>query len=291
MPANLSALAQSLPGLELELSKTRKVFSDLESFAGESMNGPVDDGSRHQNVWDMQVFEYHLKRLSLFISLALEAADLLAARQELQAEWRKFTDLGQLSWIHEVDALSSAPFDCLTNALDGIRVLVSSGQSPMQLADAHRLRDILGATAYLLHRRGVVPKKEKDIQDVMDDYLGACFLGDYCKKPEVPGFIKNFNADSGIKSLGTAVEFKFVTSEVEMKQAASAIIEDTAGYSGSKDWTTFYSVVYQTQPFATAAHFHAELIRVGAFHWTPLVVGGEGGKLPKKAKAPPAQQA
>lgn len=291
MSADLTALANALPGLELAYADVRKVFSELEAFAEQCMHGPVGDDVRWEHVWNEQVFEHRLKRLHLFVQMALEAADLPMALQKLQAEWKAFKDVTKTYWIHEVDALGSDPLDCLGNAIDGIRVLVSSGESPIQMADAKRLRDLLEATAHLLHRRGIVPAKEHHIQEVMNDYLHACFLGDYTKNPQVSGFIKNFNADGGVKSLSTAIEFKFVTSLTEMKQAASGIIEDTAGYNGSKDWTTFYSVVYQTQPFATAAHFRAEMKRVGGLKWTPIVVGGEGAKSPKKAKAPTSAKA
>jgi len=107
--------------------------------------------------------------------------------------------------------------------------------------------------------RGIVPIKEKDIQDVMDDYLGACFLAITPNKPSCPGSSRTSTPTVG-QELREAVEFKFVTSGIEMKPNAVRIIEGhRQGIAGSKDWTKFYSVIYQTAPFASGAHFRAEL--------------------------------
>jgi hypothetical protein len=286
-------LAKALPGLELEYAECNKLLSDLETYAFNSMNGAVDEGSQWEHAWDMRVFEYHVKRLHLFIRMVLEGAGLSGELLRFEETWNGFSDIAETHWLHEVDALASDPLEHLKNAIDGIRILVGGG-SPIQQADAKRLRSLLDATAYLVRNRTPSPSKENDIQVVMDDYLNACFMGDYVRKPQIPGFTKNFNADGGIKSLATAIEFKFVTNDTELKQAVSGIIEDTAGYKGSKDWTTFFSVIYQTEPFTTPTHFQAEMRRVDGFKWEPIVVVGGGGKSGKKIKppkgAPPSAQ-
>ncbi len=291
MAADVSLLAKALPGLELEHAECRKVFSDIESFTYDNMNGRVDDSSRWQNSWDEKVFEHRLKRLHRILRLVLDAADLSNALRQFDEAWGEFTDITETHWLHEVDSLASDPLQLLKDTIDGIRVLVGAGQSPIQRAETIRLRALLDATAYLVRRRNANPSKESDIQSVMDEYLDACFLGDYVKKPQIPGFTKNFNADGGVRSLATAIEFKFVSNETELKQAVSGIIEDTAGYKGSKDWTTFYSVIYLTEPFKAAAHINADMRRVDGFQWTPILVVGGGGKTGKKIKPPNGVQA
>lgn len=284
--ADSSVLAKSLPGIELEYAECSKILSDLENYAFNTMSGSVDDASRWENSWDLQLFEYRLKRLHLFLRIALEAAGLSDALRNFDATWAGFSDLTKTHWLQEVDAIASDPLEHLKNTVDGIRVLIGGGQSPIQQADAKRLRGILEATAYLVRKRIENPSKESDIQVVMDDYLNACFMGDYIRKPQIPGFTKNFNADGGVKSLAAAIEFKFATNDTELKQVVSGIIEDTAGYKGSKDWTTFYSVIYQTEPFTTSTHFQADIRRVDGFMWEPIVVVGGGGKKGKMIKPP-----
>jgi hypothetical protein len=62
----------------------------------------------------------------------------------------------------------------------------------------------------------------------------------------------------------------------------SGVAEDTAGYKGSKDWTRFYAVIYQVEPFMRVSKLMNELKRIGAENWNPIVVNGP--TAPKKSK-------
>ena len=88
--------------------------------------------------------------------------------------------------------------------------------------------------------------------------------------------------DCGIASVGAAIEFKFVRNKEEVAVAFSGIAEDTAGYKGSKDWTRFYAVIYQAQPFMLESQLRSDLKRIGAATWTPIVVNGPTESRAKK---------
>src|SRR5215213_5781461 len=125
---------------------------------------------------------------------------------------------------------------------------------------------------------------EMDLQKIMHDYLSASFP-DFRQNPPIGGTLKTFKPDCGIASVCAAIEFKFVRTKEEVAIASSGIFEDTAGYSGSKDWTRFYSVIYQAQPFMLESHLVSDLKRVGAATWKPVVVNGptDSSKSSKKA--------
>lgn len=269
-------LHAALPGLEIELRKVQEKLNDLErsNFQHEVGDDPA---------FDRKVFSSRLQRARRLVSMCLEAGGLAGTRNELEAAWKGLS-AEETEWIPEIDVLHSEPLSYLDDLVDGIRILVAGGKSPTEIADASRLKDILEATAVLVHQRGVDPKREQDVQRVMDDYLEACFLKDFVKRPRVPGFIKNFEADVGIRSLRTAIEYKFASTESELKVAASGIIEDTAGYKGGVEWVHFYSVIYTTEPFVAPARLRADLDRVGAVEWVPVVVNG-GRKRARRAKA------
>src|SRR5215471_3256255 len=61
------------------------------------------------------------------------------------------------------------------------------------------------------------------------------------------------------------------------------IFEDISGYTGSLDWTRFYTVVYQTEAFETEPRIKQELARAGTVTWQGILVTGSGGRrLPNK---------
>jgi hypothetical protein len=76
------------------------------------------------------------------------------------------------------------------------------------------------------------------------------------RNPLIGGTLKNF--DCGIASVGAAIEFKIVHTKEQVAVAYSGIAEDTAGYRGSKDWTRFYSVIYQAEPLMLETHLRSD---------------------------------
>jgi hypothetical protein len=144
---------------------------------------------------------------------------------------------------------------------------------------------MLRSTHVLIHRRKIQPAKEHDLQEPMHDYLRATFASDFRSNVTIGGGIKNFKPDCGIWSVGAAIEFKLVHTRDQVSPAVSGVIEDTAGYRGSKDWTRFYSVIYQAEPFISEAELLGDLKRAGAANWTPIVVNGLTAPKAKKAGA------
>ena len=124
------------------------------------------------------------------------------------------------------------------------------------------LEALLKRTPILVRKRKPAHKNEKEVRDVMHDYLEAYFT-EYRRELKIPGIIRDFKPDGGIRNLRTAVEFKFATSPAEVSEAMAGIFEDISGYSGSLDWTRFYSVIYQTEAFESEDRVKAELTRAG----------------------------
>lgn len=278
MAVTVSILAQALPGLEMELAALEREFSTIENSAIEQMNGKrLDEGDKHEQAFAYETFERHAHRMVKFVRAALEAAGLDAHLKEFSAGWVAFAkNVSKMDRAYWHDGLASPTLEYLRNELDTIRLLGAAGRSPLEEVTAKRLRDTLEAMPHLLHTRGVVPEKEKDIQEVMDDYLSVAFIGDYVRHPRISGVLKNFDADGGIRTIRTAIEFKLARTHSEMARAVSGIFEDTAGYRGSLDWTNFYSVILQTEPFRSGAQFRADIQRAGALQWEAIVVHGWG---------------
>jgi hypothetical protein len=181
----------------------------------------------------------------------------------------------------------SPALSLLENTLLGLRMAVSDEISSQEVWVLSRLEAMLRDTAALVHRRGgEPPTNEHALQEIMHDYLSACFP-DFRKNPPIGGTLKTFKPDCGIFSVGAAIEFKFVdTKEQAAAIAFSGVAEDTAGYKGSKDWNRFYAVIYQAQPGILESHLRSDLMRIGAATWTPIVVNGPVKNKAQKKGAP-----
>jgi len=110
---------------------------------------------------------------------------------------------------------------------------------------------------------------------------------DYTRTLAVAKPLMSFRPDGGITSLKTAIECKFVAKEKDLKTALHGLTEDLSGYSGSLDWTHFYSVIYMSRPYAVEGQFIHSLGESGnAGHWTTIVVTGTASPgLPRKKQS------
>ena len=72
-----------------------------------------------------------------------------------------------------------------------------------------------------------------------------CTYGDLITKPALSKPIKGFVPDTGIPSLKTALEYKFIENEREGKEVLDEILADIGGYR-CEAYETFVFVVYET---------------------------------------------
>jgi hypothetical protein len=75
-----------------------------------------------------------------------------------------------------------------------------------------------------------------------------------------------------------------VASQQELSKALGGVFEDANGYSGSKDWTTFYTLIYQTEAFESEDRFKSEMTRAGLITWKTILVTGQGRRERKIKK-------
>lgn len=176
-------------------------------------------------------------------------------------------------------------YSLVRDVIDGLGIIAEVKPLP-QLEDGHRrLEGILRATPRIVHKRKVTPSKEHDIQDIVHEHLEVEFY-DFVKNPTIDGPITPFKPDCGVRSLGAAIEVKFVDSAEEAKVAMRGIFEDLSGYTGSKDWTSFYSLIYMTAPFMLEGTFSGAIAATGnGANWKTIVVNGAGERKRRTASA------
>jgi hypothetical protein len=233
-----------------------------------------------------------LEELYDVLLVVLEAADMPETRASLISTWRGFIDgKGLAHTINngKFENCESAALTFLDRLIKGLRTSISESMSSEDAWTLSRLEAMLRDTPALVHRRQKRPASEAELQEIMHDYLIACFP-DFRPNPPIGGALKNFKPDCGIASVGAAVEFKIVHNKKEVAVAFSGVAEDTAGYRGSKDWTRFYSVIYQSEPFMLESHLRSDLKRIGAATWKAIVVNGPTKRKVKKVGARAAKR-
>lgn len=278
---NSAAIQASLSTLERDLESALEAKNQIEADISRSRyKGPTYEEPE-------EALRYYLDHLHDLLLVILEVSDLSATRTRLMEQWKWFQEnggVGKTRFDPQFDYLESKPYDYLKTIVDGLRISTGENLSTGESYEVARLETILRKTPVLLRNRRVVPQRELDIQEVMNDYLSA-FFTEYKKNIQIGGIIRDFKPDCGIRSLKAAIEFKYAAKEDEVARAISGIFEDVSGYAGSRDWNRFYTVIYQTEPFESEDRVRTELTRAGAITWNLFLVTGSGSRRFKRRKS------
>lgn len=225
----------------------------------------------------------HLSAAKDDFAMYLEMCGLPATRQHLLTRWEQLNqNLGETKWHHgdESDDLSSPAADLLEQVYWGLRQMLPDKAREVQseTSQAVLMRQFVYAlkhTAVILKNHRVVPRTEQDVKSTMTKHLETVFE-DYVTTPMIPKPIVNFKPDGGVVSLRSAVEFKFCRTKDEVKNAIHGLTEDLGGYSGSRDWEKFFTVLYQTEVLTTEPRCQSALRHSGMDdRWTLMVVTGD----------------
>jgi hypothetical protein len=275
--ATVQRLDAMLIEIETSLAKAREAKDQLEADC-------AGGGSHFGYELPQEALESYLAQAEQLLEIVLEAAEFRETRSRLIEKWASFEKqgIGKVRFLPEVDYLESIPLTYLRNVIQGVRIARGHQRSSWETYDLAKFESVLRSTAVLLRRRKIAPKNEREIRDVMHDYLRALFT-EYTKSVQISGVICSFKPDGGVRNLKAAVEFKYVSTHAEVSTALRGIEEDVSGYK-SADWVQLYSVIYQTKPFETEERLRAELQRVQAFTWTPILVTGESSRRKKRSR-------
>lgn len=279
---NISVVKNAVGGVEKLLSEARRALSQVETEVFGLSSYRREGGGYEYPRYAMGGYLLEIHDILLVV---LEAAEMPGTRASLIKAWSKFTSaktgLRHTDDNGEFQNCESPALTFLERLINGLRMTVNDEISSEEAWTLSRLEAMLRDTPGLVHRRGISPAKESDLQAIMHDYLSASFP-DFVLNPPIGGTLKNFKPDCGIASVGAAIEFKIVHTKEQVAVAFSGITEDTSGYKGSKDWTRFYAVVYQDEPFMLESHLRSDMKRIGAATWKAFVVNAPAKKKASK---------
>ncbi len=273
-----SRIRAALSDLERELERARGAKTQIEN---EATGRPTEGGSYEE---PKAALGSILKGMYEVLLVVLEAAGLPNTRSRLLERWTQFekaNEIERATYLEQYDYVESKPYEYLSTLVDGLRSASGDDRSPSDSFELAQLETILRRTPVLVHRRGKVPTGELDVQQVMHDYLGAVFI-EYKHPLKIRGIVRDFEPDGGVRNLGAAIEFKFAATKAAVSHALGGIFEDVSGYAGSRDWTRFYSVIYQIAPFESEDRIRSELTRAGAITWKAILVTGVGQRAGRR---------
>ena len=116
--------------------------------------------------------------------------------------------------------------------------------------DVKTLIELLrNAEHYVVHRRLFTwpPCSEADVHERLEELL-ACVFPDCRHKPALPKPIKSFVPDTGLPSLATFIDYKYIDSRGAVKRICDEILADIGGYQ-SPGVKHLVFVIYETNRF------------------------------------------
>jgi hypothetical protein len=275
---NSSAILSALMTLESELDDTRGAKRQIEAeVAGEPVTGDSYEAPK-------AALTSILNDIHEVLLVVLEAADLPQTRSCLIKKWRELQQgggIGASSYDHRFGYLECLSFEYISTLIKGLRLASGDAMNSQESYELAKLETLLRKTPALIHRRRIKPAGEMQLQEIMHDYLSAYFT-EYQHPLTIPGIVKDFKPDGGIRNLRTAIEFKYANSREEVARSLGGIFEDAGGYSGSLDWTRFYSLIYQTEAFESEDRVRSEMIRAGLVTWKAILVTGGGARRTRR---------
>ncbi len=235
---------------------------------------------------------WHIETCYIQLLVVLEAFNLPALRSMVDADYQsaKGSDKGFLKAAVDFSGPYSVELSKINRWLSALEILLPNDK---HTAVTKNLLDIIRNIHYVITDRSVfdsVPQNERDVHLRTEAVLRSVFRG-LLHKPRLSKPIKSFEPDTGIRSLRTLIEYKFLARRGDIARVADEILADTRGYT-SKEWRRFLYVIYETHRFRKEEEWNQLLRESGVpRNTTAVVLSGEPGgasKAPeenKKAKA------
>lgn len=248
---------------------------DLQTII-DNLSEQVGKASSQFNAWILSGYEYDepdwiIQICFLQLLAALEALNLPELRGIAYSEFLEVKESGFSKSEPDPDGEPYSPvLGRLRRYLIVLKALLPRDNRTSVTKD---LLDIIRNIHYVItdiNVYGTVPQSEKDVHLRIESIL-KCVFPDLKHKPSISKQIKNFEPDTGIPSLKTLLEYKFLSRKEDIGMIADQLLADTRGYS-SGDWERFLYVVYETNRFKTESDWNQLMRESGVPLNTAVVV-------------------
>lgn len=244
----------------------------------------IQDPPEYSEYLDLDV-DVVVERAFLTLLLLSETMELEHFRDIILCEYEKARQ--QKNGIGAAEADSSGDLQLLADAQ--IRNLVEAFKGIYGLDEGRSARtvvdilDVLRNTEYSLvsPKAMTSPANESELHERIEAIL-RCVYPDLKHKPTISKPIKNFEPDTGIPSIKTLIEYKYVADQMDVARVSDEILADTQGYR-SRDWNRFIYLIYETSRLQSEKKWSMHLEECGRPRNTDVVV--IRGDRPAKSSA------
>ncbi|MGR5279634.1 hypothetical protein ACPV5J_23355 [Vibrio rotiferianus] len=224
---------------------------------------------------------FELDKLYTSILMALEIIELPGMTKRIISQYepvrRKMDSEDFLLSVNEPTCPALEILEEYSSALESLVGITES----VSISGRNALKQVLDGTPVIIRDSGIEPSNEPEVQEKVFNTLKHVFP-DTAREFTIPKGVKCYKPDFCIRSLNTAIEYKFCDSEDDIKKAVDGIIEDVGAYSNSDDWKYFYAVIYMTDSFMTQAQIETHLRESGVNEkWKIITVTGKGSRKKK----------
>jgi hypothetical protein len=222
-----------------------------------------DEWGHDNAAWYLELAYAQLLTLAEALGLPILRADILQVLEEARA--------GMTS--ADVDPDGEPHLKWASPARRYMRSLQSTYASESSRTVTKDVESILRAATYPLSDPllfGAPPDNESTLHARLEGIL-RCIFPDLRHKPRLTKPIKHFEPDTGIPSIGTLLEYKYLSSDDQVAAMADELLADTRGYE-SKDWTSFIYVIYEAARIRPESEWRQLLRDCGVDARTSIIV-------------------
>jgi len=252
------------------------------------LSAKIEQVDRDFDMWveygdDMMNPDWSIEKCYLILLSIMESMQLVKLREMFQDIYAGLKSGKGLSEISE--APDGQPYSIPISKLRQYKAVV---EAFLPISDGTTVRkDLIQAIRdvhYVIADEtlfGHPPRNETDVHLRIEAVLKP-FFPDLKHKPSLTKSIKNFQPDTGIGSISTLIEYKFLAKKQDVPTVADQILADTRGYV-STEWKRIIYVIYETNRFRTEKDWNNFLKESGIREDTIIIVlSGEPPKTGQK---------
>jgi len=230
--------------------------------------------------YDLHI-SYRIEQAFLSLLVLLESLDLLYIHQELNASYQRAKkNINDSAMGYEDPYLVWA--EKVQEYLDAVKVAFNVSTEDKTIKKD--LESIIKSSLYSITDKTLFkkpPQNEAEVHARIEAVL-KCVLPNLKHKPLLSKPIKNFEPDTGLSSLKTLIEYKFISDMNDAKRVSDEILADISGYV-SRDWDSFLFVIYETHRVIEERKWKEHLRECGIDRRVSIIVlSGEPKKIKKK---------
>jgi REase_DpnII-MboI len=228
---------------DLDSSRISEVIGSICDSLSKANQIAAEWEFRERDHDDVETVNFHVENAFVQALVLVEAAGLNETLKSLQALHK--TARADYSKSTYFDGIFLVWAERLQHYLDAFAIVFGEPHSKTVTKD---IVEILRAAQYSITDRSCfldLPGDEAAVHVRIEAVL-RCVFPDLIRKPAITKPIKNFEPDTGIPSLKTLIEYKFISNSSDAKCVSDEILADTRGYV-SPEWNRFIYVIYETR--------------------------------------------